>query len=409
MPTSSSTTSIYFNESPFQDGPIAQAVNDVTADGALYFSSAGNEGNKDDGTSGTFEGDFVSSGLSLPKNVGTLNDFAPGAAVQTRDPVSDFSQGQPVDLFWADPLGGAADDYDVYIVDDTGTVTAYSNNVQDGTQDPYEVIGVPDPGSSIVVVKFAGTNRFFHLDALRGRFVDQPANGLTAYSTDGELRGHAAAAAAFATAAAPAAAPLPFELEPGDPPNPSGPFPGVFTASQVSERYTSDGPRRMFFNADGTPITPGNFSSTGGVVRQKPEITAADGVSTSVVDFAPFFGTSAAAPNAAAITALVLSGNPGIAPSAVRSAILASALDIEAPGTDRDTGAGILMANRLLNRTGATPQPYVVAGDPVLGTSTDGDQFLEPGESAPLNIPVTNNGDAAPARCGSRSARRPPA
>jgi peptide/nickel transport system substrate-binding protein len=50
---------------------------------------------------------------------------------------------------------------------------------------------------------------------------------------------------------------------------------------------------------DGTPITPGNYSSAGGAVRQKPQITAADGVSTSLADFTPFFGTSAAAPNAA--------------------------------------------------------------------------------------------------------------
>ncbi len=49
----------YFNESPFQDGIIAQAVNTVTANGALYFSSAGNEGNKAHNFSGTWEGDFV--------------------------------------------------------------------------------------------------------------------------------------------------------------------------------------------------------------------------------------------------------------------------------------------------------------------------------------------------------------
>jgi len=90
----------------------------------------------------------------------------------------------------------------------------------------------------------------------------------------------------------------------------------------------------------------------------------------------------------------VLSGNPGIPAATVRSAVLASALDIEAPGVDPDTGAGIVMADRLLRRTGATPQPFVVAGDPVLGASSDGDEFLEPGESAPLNIPVTNSGDA---------------
>jgi len=31
----------------FEDGTIARAVNDVTADGALYFSSAANSGNFD--------------------------------------------------------------------------------------------------------------------------------------------------------------------------------------------------------------------------------------------------------------------------------------------------------------------------------------------------------------------------
>lgn len=40
-----------FEESPFQDGPIAQAVNDVSARGVLFFSSARNSGNKNDGTS----------------------------------------------------------------------------------------------------------------------------------------------------------------------------------------------------------------------------------------------------------------------------------------------------------------------------------------------------------------------
>src|SRR6202000_1013136 len=52
----------YFDESPFQDGLIAQAVNTVTDNGALYFSAAGNSGNLDSGTSGTWEGDFVDGG-----------------------------------------------------------------------------------------------------------------------------------------------------------------------------------------------------------------------------------------------------------------------------------------------------------------------------------------------------------
>ena len=52
----------YYDESPFQDALIAQAVNAVTADGALYFSAAGNDGSFKDGTSCTWEGDFADSG-----------------------------------------------------------------------------------------------------------------------------------------------------------------------------------------------------------------------------------------------------------------------------------------------------------------------------------------------------------
>ena len=68
----------------------------------------------------------------------------------------------------------------------------------------------------------------------------------------------------------------------------------------------------MFFQADGTPYTPGNFSSTGGIVRQTPVITAADGVSITGFGFqdGPFYGTSAAAPHAAAIAALVMHALP---------------------------------------------------------------------------------------------------
>src|SRR5204862_2660028 len=62
----------YFVETPFQDGQLAptntngglviQAVKDVVASGALYFSAAGNSGNFDSGTSGVWEGDFADGG-----------------------------------------------------------------------------------------------------------------------------------------------------------------------------------------------------------------------------------------------------------------------------------------------------------------------------------------------------------
>src|SRR5207302_1131439 len=88
----------YFVETAFQNGQspslisttnggvVIQAINEVTAAGALYFSSAANSGNKNDGTSGTWEGDFVDSGpLTSPPpgfpSSGHAHDFDPTAAV----------------------------------------------------------------------------------------------------------------------------------------------------------------------------------------------------------------------------------------------------------------------------------------------------------------------------------------
>jgi subtilisin-like proprotein convertase family protein len=388
---------LYFNEHPFQDGPIAQSVNAVTADGALFFSSAGNEGNTIDGTSGNYEGDFADSGRGVGKFVGAAHDFDPGPGVQVFQPVSPQSSANiPVTLFWAEALGTADSDYDLYLFDANENVVAFSQSVQNGDDNPYERINTPLFGGSglrLAVVKFSGDARYLQLSALRSRFKNSP-DGLTAFATPGVTRGHSAAVNAFSTAAAPAAVPFTRDLEPGDPPNPRGPFPDPFTGAQLPERFTSDGPRRVFFNADGTPITPGNYSSTGGTVRQKPDITAADGVVTTVPGFLRFFGTSAAAPHAAAIAALVLSGNPGFGNAEVREAFNATAFDLAPAGIDARTGEGIIRADRVLNYTGATPQPLVRAETPTVTPDTgDGDQYLEPGESAVVALPLKNVGD----------------
>src|SRR6185503_2472683 len=112
-------------------------------------------------------------------------------------------------------------------------------------------------GERIVIVKkTTAASRFLHLGTNRG---------VLSIATVGETHGHAAAAAAFDVAATPAV----------------GPFPQPFDASSVVEPFSSDGPRRVFYQANGTPYTPGNVLATGGVLRQKPDVTAADGVSVT--------------------------------------------------------------------------------------------------------------------------------
>ncbi|MFC5090298.1 S8 family peptidase [Amycolatopsis plumensis] len=342
----------YFDESPFQDTQVAQAVNDVTAAGALYFSSAGNSGNATDGTSGYYEGDFRASSSKISGVTGTPHDFDPSSTTQNFDALSAGSLGRPVTLFWSDPWGRSANDYDLFILNSSGSVVASSENAQSGSQNPYEIASVPTSGSGykVAVVKYSGADRFIALNVIRGRFV--ASGSLKAFSTNGVTNGHSAAVNAFSVAAAPAAGAFTRPLETGDPANPAGPYPGLYSASSKWERFSSDGKRRLFYNADGSAITPGNVSSTGGTVRNKPDITAADGVATSVTGFQPFFGTSAAAPHAAAIAALLLSGKPTATPAQIRSALLSSAIDLGTPGFDTVTGTGVIMAGPALAALG---------------------------------------------------------
>jgi hypothetical protein len=148
----------YFDESPFQDTQVAQAVNDVTAAGALYFSSAGNSGNATDGTSGYYEGDFRASSTKISGVTGTPHDFDPSSTTQNFDALSAGSLGKPVTLFWSDPWGKSANDYDLFILNSSGSVVASSENGQSGAQNPYEIANVPSTGSGykVAVVKYSG-------------------------------------------------------------------------------------------------------------------------------------------------------------------------------------------------------------------------------------------------------------
>ena len=310
---------VYFAEPAFQDGIIAQAVNTVVASGALYFSSAGNEGNLNNDASGVWEGDFVPA--STVPGLGHTHNFGGGADVnRITTPTS------VITLQWSDPWGSSANDYDLYLLNPSlTTIVAKSDNPQTGTQNSFEQINLPagfNPvGYGLVIVKYAGANRFLHLNTHRGRL---------AIPTAGQTWGHSAAGGALSVAAVDVAT--------------AGGGPFVGGPANPVETFSSDGPRRIFFNADGTPITPGNFSSTGGTVRQKPDIAAADGVATATPGFNPFFGTSAAAPHAAAIGGLVLSVHSTLTPAQVRQILTSTALDIEASGVDHDSGFGIVDA-----------------------------------------------------------------
>ncbi len=388
---------IYFAEPAFQDGQapsvitpgnggvVIQAVKDVTAAGALYFSSAGNEGNKDDNTSGVWEGNFNATAAADPAPLAgaNLHNFGDGG---NSNLISD-SGAQIALLQWANPLGSASYDYDLYDMDGAlTTIFDASTDVQDGTgndDDPIEGISPVFSGERLLVDQFAtGVNPgpvALRLQVFRG---------ILGINTPGATFGHSSAALAFSVAATPAAG----AFAPGEP---TGPFPNPHSATNVSETFTADGPRRIILDENGAPLTAGNFSITGGVSRQKPDITAADGVATSAPGFNPFFGTSAAAPHAAAIAALVKSAVPSLTAAQIRTALISSAIDIEAPGVDRNTGAGIVMAYQALQAVGAQPVANLALGaTTVTEAAGDNDGFPEPCERLNYTFRLDNIGAA---------------
>ena len=347
----------YDDESPFQDGVIAQAVQTVTAQGVLYVSCARNSGNLTDGTSSTWESDFTNAGdVYIDGAYVEQMEFGRGYA---EDAILNYGYDFEADLFWSDPLGGSTNDYDLYMVDSLGDIVYSSQNTQNGTQDPYE--NIPDTaqyssGYYLVVVLYNGVSRYMHLDFGRGALD---------YASSGCVKGHNACDATnfLSVAATPAAT----AYSPG---GTVGPYPNPFSSSDVVEPFSADGPRIMFYNSDGSAITPGNLSITGGKILRKPDLTAADGVTTSEAGFAPFFGTSAATPHAAAIAALVWSYNRALTASQVEAVLTNSCIKIMgAPGWDRNSGYGILMANLALSNT---PPPTITSSHLAFTTQPGG-------------------------------------
>lgn len=312
-------------EAVFQDDGLALAATTVVLDGAVYFSAAGNDGNLDSDHSAVWEGDFRPSvPINIPgQTAGISHSFGP--TNQNRLTGSTRS----IFLQWSDPWSHSSNDYDLCLMTaDGGSVVGCSTNIQDGNDLPVELMfpasaGINTTGLRLLVVNVQGhaAPRYLHLNATDSKLQ---------LATTGQIYGHATAPGAIAVAAVDAAT--------------AGGGRFVGGGANPTRDYSSDGPRRIFYLPDGTPVTPGNLLASGGILRQKPDLAAADGVSTATPDFENFPGTSAAAPHAAAIAALVLEMFPEANPLQVLDVLASTALDIMAPGVDRTAGFGLIDA-----------------------------------------------------------------
>jgi PKD repeat protein len=148
-------------------------------------------------------------------------------------------------------------------------------------------------------------------------------------TNSGTLIGHANAAGAVAVGAA-------FFLE----------TPEYGIDPPLLESYSSAGGTPILFGVGGTRLPVPE-------VRLKPEITAIDGVNTTFFfddlhgndGIDDFFGTSAAAPHAAGVAALMLQADPTLAPAQIKATLGSTALDMGAAGFDYDSGSGLIQAD----------------------------------------------------------------
>lgn len=365
----------YFAEPFFQDGIIAQAVDRVVAAGVSYFSAAGNDGRK------SYQGGFVPSGQTETMFGGELHDFDPGPGVDTLQSITvpvdatvsfSFQWDQPYSSVSGAP--GSASDHDIFVFDTTGGTVLANGATNNVGGDPIEVFSFTNDGS----FDFDGTpgpDTSFNL-ALSN--FDGPNAGLLKYIARGSLSvnefdtasetifGHVAAAGAEAVGAA-------FYFE----------TPVFGTSPALLEPFSSAGPPIILFDVHGA-LTP--------EIRDKPDLVAPDGgnntfFGSDIPDpgdgsdtdtFPNFFGTSAAAPHAAAVAALMLeTGN--LTPSGVRQVMAAAAADMGAPGFDDDTGNGFLVALDALDSTVA-PANWTgfcgVSDLTLTGTPNDGPQIF---------------------------------
>lgn len=325
----------YFAEPFFQDGIVAQAIDDVVAAGAAYFSAAGNEGRK------SYEQTFRPSGQTEPFYGGVLHDFDPGTGVDVWQSVTLPAGTTYLSFQWNDRYRsasgapGSASDYDIFLCPApsfSGCITAADSNQG---ADPIEVLGVINQTASPLTVYIALSRYSGASDNLLKYIAYNTGFVINEFDTaSSALAGHPNAEGAEAVGAAAC-----FET----------PLAGVNPA--LLEPYSSAGGTPIYFDRAGNAVAP--------IVRQKPEIVAPDGVNTTFFGqdisqdsdgYPNFFGTSAAAPHAAAVAALMKGAKPSTDPAEIYATLEATALDMGAPGVDFSSGHGFVRADAAVSR-----------------------------------------------------------
>ena len=372
----------YYDEPMFQDGIVAQAVDTVVAGGAAYFSAAGNEARQSYQSGFNAGQSFaLDAFLALGGNPnlrffgGTAHNFNPSGPADVFQNITVAAHADiTIVLQWnslffsVSGSPGSQNDLDIYLLNSSNQVVAASAFTNIG-QDAVEILDYTNPSGSaqalkLMIVKFgAGANPGLL------KYVYFGSMTLNEYDTQSStIYGHSNANGAEAVGAVRYTKTPAFGVTP-----------------PVLESYSSAGGTPVLFSTSGNPINDPR--------ADKPEITAPDGVNTTFffagvdpeADGHPnFFGTSAAAPHAGGVAALLLQANPSLAPSSVYAALENSAIDMGTAGFDNDSGFGLVQADAALG--------FVATGLDLALTGTDAPDPVIVGNNVTYTLTVKNRG-----------------
>ena len=346
----------YFNEPFFQDGIIAQAVDKaVKKHDVMYYASAGNYSRD------SYASNFRNSGdTALVANpyggyyLGyyQLHDFNPGEGVDNFQQVTFLPGGDLLYSFqWDEPFAstsenspGSASDLDIFLTlaEDPQTVVLEAANGNYGA-DPYEVLSAVNNGEDTIIAYIAigkwlgveGENP----DPKNIKYVNFGNNSIDEYHTNSSsCFGHSNSREVQSVGA---------------------------SAWFFTPEFGVDPPAINYFSSvGGTPIliNKNGKKYRRPKIRQNPDFVATDGGNTTFFGqllndgdlFPNFFGTSAAAPHAAGIAALLnQASNYEASKDFIEFSMKATAIDMDDPFTeefderyDFQTGFGFLQADK---------------------------------------------------------------
>ncbi len=331
----------------FQTGDLLDnAIEAFVAAGGNYFTSAGNDGGA------YYQGAFVPVTTTLPGQSApvTAMNFGGGNALESFTHLRtgyfeiDLSWDQPYRSIGAGGPGGAgsANSLALYVYDSNNALVASgTSNVVGGDPLQFAFTNSLAAGTYRVAVvlnggRAPGLFRFLFNEDTTDDVINDPAANIGG----GNLTGQKLLANVNSVGAVNVK---------------QTPSQGV--AVPVAEAFSSYGPGELLFDSNGNRFSTPVFTG-------KVNFTAPDGASTSVTGFSTFFGTSAAAPVAAATAALLLQADPRLTTAQVTSVLGASAIGM---GGGFDVGAGLIQATTAVRLAEQAAGRFFAAPDDLNG------------------------------------------